>query len=140
MDKEKIVVDTNILISALGWDGKPRALFMRILDSEFELLISRKQLFEIRRVLEYPKFSFSHEQKERFLKILLKAACLVDTEISIDVIKEDPSDNVLIECAMEKDARYIVSGDKHLRKLKSYKGIAIMTVEQFLKKFNHDME
>jgi predicted nucleic acid-binding protein len=37
MDKEKIVIDTNLLISALGWDGKPRALFMQILDGKHEL-------------------------------------------------------------------------------------------------------
>jgi putative PIN family toxin of toxin-antitoxin system len=134
MDKEKIVVDTNILISALGWDGKPRALFMRILDGKHELILSRKQFIEIKRVLDYPKFGFSPEQKDCFLKILLRISALVETKIELDIIKEDYSDNMLLECAIEKKAKYIVSGDRHLRKLKNYKGVKILTASEFLKK------
>jgi uncharacterized protein len=135
MGKEKIVIDTNILISALGWNGKPRELFMQIIDSEFELIICTKQLAEIKRVLDYPKFGFKRDQKELFLKILLQAATIAETKTTIDIIKEDPSDNMLIECALENNAKHIISGDKHLKKLKTYQGIMILSVNDFLNRF-----
>lgn len=133
MVKEKVVIDTNLFISALGWEGKPRILLNKVIDGEFELLISQKQLTEIKRVLDYPKFEFSKEQKERFVKILLQISKVVDTKIELEVIKEDPSDNMLLECAIETGTKIIVSGDKHLKKLKTYKGIKIMTVDELLK-------
>lgn len=133
MVKEKIVIDTNLFISALGWEGKPRILLNRVIDGEFELLISQKQLIEIKRVLDYPKFGFSKEQKERFIKILLQIARIVETKTELNIIKEDPSDNMLLECAVETGTKIIVSGDKHLKKLKTYKGISIITVDELLK-------
>ena len=46
MGKEKVVLDTNILVSAFGWCGKPRAIFERILNEEFEFVVCREQLRE----------------------------------------------------------------------------------------------
>ena len=43
MGKAKVTLDTNILISALGWEGKPRQVFEKVLDGEIELIISEKQ-------------------------------------------------------------------------------------------------
>jgi putative PIN family toxin of toxin-antitoxin system len=134
MGKEKIIVDTNILISAIGWEGKPRELFRRIVDSEYVLFISNKQLGEIKRVLNYPKFRFMQEQKDKFLKIVFQLANIVDTKTELNIIKGDPPDNMLLECAVEAGAKYIVSGDKHLKKLKRYKNITIISVSDFLKK------
>ena len=46
MGKTKIVLDTNILISALGWEGKPKEVFRRVLSGEFELILAEKQMEE----------------------------------------------------------------------------------------------
>jgi predicted nucleic acid-binding protein len=48
------------------------------------------------------------------------------------VIAEDPDDNRVLECAVKGGAELIVSGDRHLLKLAQYRGIAIVTVRQFL--------
>jgi len=133
MGKEKVIIDTNLFISALGWEGKPRILLNKVIDGELEILISQKQLAEIKRVLDYPKFGFSKEQKEKFIKIILQIAKIVETKIELEVIKEDPPDNMLLECAIETGTKIIVSGDKHLKKLKTYKGIKIMAVDELLK-------
>jgi len=133
MGKEKIVVDTNILISALGWEGKSRELLRKIIDNKYELLISNKQLAEIKRVLDYPKFGFTNEQRNQFLKIIFQIATLKETKTELDVIKEDPADDMLLECAIETGAKHVISGDKHLKKLKIYKNITIISVSDFLK-------
>ncbi len=134
MGKEKIIVDTNILISAIGWEGKPRELFISIIDGKYELVISNKQLAEIRRVLNYPRLGFTKGQRNQFLKILFKIAKVKKTKTKRRKKKEDPSDNMLLECAVEAGAKFVVSGDKHLKKLRKYKEILIIPVNEFLKK------
>ena len=78
MGKKKIVLDTNILISALGWRGKSNEIFKKVLNKEFELIMSGKQVGELQRVMDYPKFKFTDEQKTRFLNIVLEAASLIE--------------------------------------------------------------
>ena len=136
MGKKKVVLDTNVLISALGWEGNPRAIFKKAIDKEFELILSSKQLGELLRVLNYPKFKFTDEQKERFLSILLSIATLVKTKSEIDIIKEDPDDNIILEPANEMKISYIISGNEHLLKLKEFKDAKIVTAKKFLDIFN----
>lgn len=131
---KKIVLDTNVFISALGWKGNSRIIFNKIINKEYELLISNKQLLEIKRVLDYPKFKFTTQQKVRFLKILYEIARIIKTKIKIDIIKEDPSDNILLEAAIEGKTDFIITGDKHLLKLKTFKDTIIITPKEFLNK------
>ncbi len=133
MGKKKIVIDTNNLISALGWEGNSKELFRKVIDKEYDMFISIKQLTELKRVMNYPKFSFTEEQKRKFLEILFEVATIVDTKSNLKVIKEDPDDNYLIECAVEINADYIISGDEHLKKLREFKNIKIVPVSEFLK-------
>lgn len=132
MGKTKVVLDTNILISALGWNGKPRQIFERCIEGEFELIISQKQLVELQRVLDYPKFNFTEDEKETFISLILKIATIVDILGTVDVIKEDPDDNVILETAMTGKCRYLISGDPHLLQLKKLDQIEILTANEFL--------
>jgi len=132
MGKERLVIDTNILISALGWNGKPRQLFKQIIDQRYELFISIKQIEELRRVLDYPRLNFSQSQKTRFLRILEETAAIIDTRLNLNVA-DDSKDNMLIECAVESNAGYIISGDDDLKRIRSYRGIKIISVSEFLK-------
>ena len=132
MGKKKIVIDTNNLISALGWEGKSKELFRKVIDKEYDLFISIKQIAELKEVMNYPKFSFSEEQKRKFLEILFESATIVDTKTSLNAVKEDPEDNILLECAVEVNADYIISGDEHLKKLKEFEKIKIISVSEFL--------
>ena len=132
MGKKKIVIDTNVLISSLGWEGNPKEIFRRTLAGEFELIISEKQLEELKQVMDYPKFSFIEDQKSRFLTMLLEIAKVVKTSDKIKIIKEDPDDNIIIESAFENNAQFIISGDAHLLKLKKYSNVKIVTPAKFL--------
>lgn len=132
MGKKKVILDTNILISALGWEGNERAIFNKVIEKKIELILSFKQLGELLRVMEYPKFKFSEEQKDRFLSILLESATLVTIASTVDVVKEDPDDNLILEPANEMKIDYIISGNEHLLKLREFKGAKIITAKQFL--------
>ena len=131
MGKKKIIIDTNNLISALGWEGNSRELVRKVIDKEYELCISLKQIAELKRVMDYPKFNFTESQKSIFLEILTEVARIVNTTTVLSVI-EGPDDNMLLECGLEVKADYIISGDEHLKKLKEFKGIKIVNVKDFL--------
>ena len=70
MGKKKVVIDTNTLISAFGWGGKPLEIVKLVVEGRHELILSLKQLEEFIKVLDYPKFGFTDEQKERFVSLI----------------------------------------------------------------------
>jgi len=134
--KKKVVLDTNVLISSLlKAKSKARDIYRLVLRGEIELYTSVDLISELSRVLEYPKFKFEKLQKEVFLKNLMKVATvLVDPKLRVNVIKEDPPDNKLLECSVEAKADYLISGDnEHLLPLENFQGIKIISPGEFLK-------
>ncbi len=132
MGKKKIVLDTNMFISALGWQGKPKQLLEKCIDGEFELIISSNQLDELMRVMDYPKFAFTEEQKLTLLGIITAISTVVHISNTLHIIKEDPDDNIILETAIGGDAEYIITGDPHLLQLKKFSKVNIMTGAEFL--------
>ncbi len=121
MGKAKAALDTNILISALGWYGNPRKVFEKAVNGEIELIISEEQFNELSDALDYPKFEFTEEQKDRFKALVLAVATLVKPVEKIDAIKQDPDDNMILECAVAGKAGFIVTGDTDLLELKEFR-------------------
>ena len=132
MGKKKIVLDTNILISALGWVGNPRLIFNRVISNDFELIMSDKQLEEIIKVLGYPKFSFDYDQKSRFINLLIEISTLVKLDEILNVIGDDPEDNIIITSAVIGGADFIITGDEHILKLKKFRTISILNAKDFM--------
>ncbi|HLD57876.1 MAG TPA: putative toxin-antitoxin system toxin component, PIN family, partial [archaeon] len=79
---------------------------------------------------------FTDDQKERFLAIVCEVAAVVETSGAINVIKEDPDDNVILESAIVAGANFIVSGDPDLLNLKEFNGIKIVKPREFVEIFN----
>ena len=132
MGAKKIVIDTNTLISAIGWNGKPRELFRQVIDKKFELQISIKQIAEIKRVLNYSRLKFTEQQKSKFLEIIFHTVNVIHTQTQLN-ITADKDDNMILECAVESKAEYIITGDDDLLRIKEFKGIKIVTTDKFLK-------
>jgi uncharacterized protein len=128
----KVILDTNILVSALGWQGNPHRVLQKAIDKEVELFISYEQLEELARVLDYPKFDFTAEEKTRFKVLISATAVLVRPRTKLDIIKEDPSDNRILECALASKADFIISGDAHLIALGKLESTRIVSASQFL--------
>jgi putative PIN family toxin of toxin-antitoxin system len=132
MGTQRIVIDTNVIISAIGWGGTPLQVIDAVLAGDFVLVLSEKQLAEIERVARYPKLQFSAGRRERLRDLPYCSAQLVETHGGIHAIPEDPSDNMLLEAAIEHGAVCIVSGDAHLLKLGEFRGVKKLTPTQFL--------
>ena len=132
MGKTKVFLDTNILISALGWKGKPKVLLEKCVHGELELITSLYQIEELKRVMNYPKFNFTEKQKTTFVSLLLEIATLVEVTGSIKIIFEDPDDDLMLETAINGHVDFLISGDPHLLNLKQYGTLKIVTASAFL--------
>lgn len=136
MGKTKVTLDTNILISALGWNGNPNQVFSRIVSGEVDFIISDEQFTELAETLEYPKFQFTEEQKDRFKSLILETATFVKPIEKIDTIKNDPDDNMVLEAAVAGNVEYIITGDPDLLDLKKFREIKIVKAKEFLEDIN----
>jgi putative PIN family toxin of toxin-antitoxin system len=110
----RVVLDTNVLVSALLSPGHPPALLLNAwLDNRFELLVSRQQLAEIGRVTRYPglKSRIRPSEAGRLINLLGDLATNVMSPVEVDM-SPDPFDNFLLGLAISGAADYLVTGDK----------------------------
>ena len=136
MGQEKVttvVIDTNVVISALLFGGTPGKLVELWQKGHIEPVISEEIMTEYLRVLTYPKFKLSEEEINYIIhQEILPFFKVVKSIPSPSIIKKDPDDDKFIQCAQAGNANIIISGDSHLLALKSYHGITILTPTQFL--------
>lgn len=133
----RAVLDANVLVSAiLVEQGAPARILKAWRDEQFHLVISAAILAEMERVLQYPRIAARHrwsrEQLSFYLDDLSHLAIGTPGQLSLNIVRADPSDNRYIECALEGEAGYIVSGDDHLLAIAQYEGVAILAPRAFL--------
>jgi len=140
-DEPKLVavLDTNALVRvALAKTRAAKAIRVAWEEGDFLLLISEDILEELGRVLRYPRIAERHALTELALRdfevSVRSAAVLVPGLYAVRKIEADPSDDRFLACTLEGDADFIISEDPHLRDLKQYQGIRIISLEQFSKK------
>ena len=131
----RITVDTNVLVSALGWNGAEAAVIDMVLESRVELCLSAQILSEFYRVVKYPKLGFTEEEIDGFIGRILPCVLFVKPSKKICVIDDDPDDKKITECAIAGESQFIISGDRHLLKLSEYEGIKILRAAEFLNRF-----
>ena len=129
----KVVLDTNIYISAILFGGSCGEILRLAAEDSFKLVISKSIITEIEAVLK-GKFKWSKMQISQTISYIKNIATVINPDISLSVIRNDPSDNKILECAFAVGADYIVTGDRnHLLPIKKFRGIKIMNSAEFLK-------
>ncbi len=130
----KVVLDTNVLVSALIRTGKPRALLFEIVRGNLQLILSRGILEELTEVAADDKIRKYVEEEDvrKFLRLIGSTAKIVTVKSRFKAVKDDPSDDLFLRTAYDGGADYIVSGDKHLLSLNEFRGIKILTVNEIL--------
>ncbi|MEK6984649.1 MAG: putative toxin-antitoxin system toxin component, PIN family [Nanoarchaeota archaeon] len=129
----KVTADTNLLISATQWDyGVAHKLLKKMLLSSAEIFTTQDILDETAEVLERD-FKYNKNEIRNIIEKILLFTKLIETKQKINVIKDDPDDDKVIECAIESSSDYILTYDRHLLKVKEYNGIIIITPEEFNK-------
>jgi len=132
----KIVLDTNVWASATVWGGVPAKIIHLAEDGRVQVFTSSHILSEISRILDYPKLRAILDRtgvrKDTVLAKVAEIGHLVGTGRALHLVKDDPSDNRILECAIAARVDYIVSGDQHLLRLGRFKEIRILNVSDFL--------
>jgi hypothetical protein len=133
MGAVKVVVDTNVLVSALLFGGKPGKLIPLWQRCTIRPLAPKEIIDEYLRVLTYPKFKLSEEDINFLLYHEILPYCeVIDVHPGPRIIRKDPADDKFIRCALAGKAKFIISGDHHLLALKSYQKIKILSPSDFL--------
>jgi uncharacterized protein len=130
----RIVLDTNVLVSATVFSGKPRELVTLATKGRFVLIASEEIVDEFTDVIGRSKFKKTPSEIRTARNVLIRTAKLYKLRSKRKVVKEDPDDDVVINTALDGRAEYIVSGDPHLIRLSVYKGIKIVGVADMLLK------
>jgi putative PIN family toxin of toxin-antitoxin system len=127
----RIVLDTNVIVSALVFGGLPRQILELAEAGWWEFCYSEDLQAEVRRVLER-KCGWEKSKLDEVLSELWMTGDLVVPRFKVKAVKEDPDDDRILECAIAANAKVLVSGDRHLLRLRKYKSILIVAPRDFL--------
>ena len=128
---DRATADSNIWVSGLNWYGKPHELLNLARDGKIELAISDAILDEFSRIL-HDKLEWSADRLHSMRAEVATFTKRVSSTETLDVVKADPNDNRILECAVAAGSDVIVTGDAHLLQLGTYRAIKIMKVADFL--------
>ena len=127
----RVVLDTNILVSALLWRGTPYRCLLAVQTGLADLILSPPILDELRTVLVV-KFQHTPAEAADVIQFVRSTADVVEISGGIRAVPDDPDDDKFIETAQIGRADFIVSGDRHLLKLGSAAGVPVITAREFL--------
>lgn len=134
----RIVVDTNVIVSAFLWGGTPRRLLDVIEEQQLELFTSRALIAELEDVLAREKFA-AQLSRTRFTSAFLiarytqLATLIAPAEVAVPELR-DPKDIHVLACALATRAEAIVSGDADLRVLGRYQEIPVVSPADCLRR------
>lgn len=131
----KVVMDTNVFISGVFFNGPPYQILNAWQSGEFELVVSQEILDEYQRVgkimaEERPKIDLNP-----ILTFVLEHAKVYKSAKLKEPVCEDPDDDKFFACALASGSSVIISGDKHLLKVSGYQGIEVLKPREFLNKY-----
>jgi putative PIN family toxin of toxin-antitoxin system len=133
----KVVLDTNVLISALLFTGETSRVVRLRQDRKIIPVISRETFEELRTVLQYAKFRLSRQEILDIIEIeILPYFEVIDDVRKIQNVCRDPGDDKFIACGISAGVDYLVTGAPDLADMKRYKNIRILTIAEFLKWFD----
>ena len=128
----KVVIDTNVFISSF-FGGIPRDVINYWKQGKITLCLSQEIIKEYIEVLN--KLGLKNKNEiQKLTKLFAEGYNSIFTAKTpnIKVVKADPDDNKFIECAVAFDSNIIISGDKHLKNIKNYINIEIMSPKEFV--------
>jgi len=129
----RVVIDTNVLISAIFWTGGPKQLLNKVRHGKILFITSQTLLNELKEVLvrKDKPFGLSEEEVDRVVSAVREVAEIVHTSSRVERCKHQ-NDNRVLECAVDGGAEYIITGDSDLLELKSFRKVKIIAVREFL--------
>ena len=130
----RAVLDTNVVASGLLWGGAPLQLLLAAREKKLKLYTSTTLLLELTDILGRAKFARKIAAAQVAVDHLVERYALLTTVVHPAVIAptilDDPDDDQVLACALAAKAEVIVSGDRHLLDLQTYRGVRIVRVAE----------
>ena len=128
----KAVLDSNVFISGLNFPGNEQLVLNAAREGRFELIVSPFILREIDGVLSR-KFGWSSDRSLQATQLIARIAVVINPPSRVGAISIDHPDNRVLECALDGEADYLVTGDRqHLLPLGCFRGVRILRAPSFL--------
>lgn len=139
--EKRVVIDTNVLISGILLPSSTPKKALEIIFQNTTPIVSSETFRELHEKLALPKFDryISARERQLFLRQLLSVSAFIPVSSTITDCR-DPKDNKFLELAVDGSAEYIVSGDQDLLVLNPFRGISILSPQEFLDSFGQDEE
>ena len=129
----RVVLDTNVIVSALNFPGNERLVLELALRGRFEFYLSIFIMEEVAGVL-VRKFGWDEERSSQAIRVLQNAATVIEPPRRLpEVIEGGHPDNRVLECVVTGSADYLVTGDRqHLLPIEEHRGTIIVNAPRFL--------
>ena len=135
----RAVFDTNVFVSAfVVQGGKAERAFLLAQRRRLDLFTSIAILTETARTLRV-KFDQDEEDIKHVLRLISRVSSIVRPRRRVTILHDEP-DNRILECAAEAEADVVVSGDRHLLKLRRFEGTSIIRLSDFFRMFPESRE
>ena len=128
----KIVVDTNVIVSGIFFNGKPRELLRECFNGKYEIVCTKEIFLEYVETIEKLTKRYKQKAREEIIPILLDNVTIIEN-VDDGKYSRDPDDDKFINCAKSSGAKYIITGDNDLLVLEKIGDIRLLTVADFLK-------
>jgi putative PIN family toxin of toxin-antitoxin system len=125
-----VTFDNNVLLSATLWEGSvSQKLLFDLIRQDIKIYSSEEIINDYKKVLKRD-FKYSDEEIIKIVKTVQSFITLIQVKQKLNIVKDDPDDNMILECAIESGSKYIITYDKHLLKLNEFKTIRIIRPEE----------
>ena len=127
----KVVLDTNVLLSAVLFGGTPARILDAWRTGQVELVMSPDIVDEYVRVGERLNERYPDVDTQPIVALVVQNANIVPNASLPGAVCDDPDDDKFLACALASGTDIVVSGDKKLRAVSGYEGISVLTPRQF---------
>ena len=131
----KVLIDTNILVSAAIRDGIPETVIQFIVDRpEFEWIVSQEIVTEYIEVLQRRKLKLTAEVQQEWIDLLQTVTRLIEVNIEVD-FPRDRKDAKFLACAIAASTDFLITGDRDFKDVQILENTTILSVRDFKKLF-----
>ena len=127
-----VVLDANVVLSAILFGGKPKLVLEKALSGSIQLVISEALVNELQGVLQRPKFELNAQLVQTIVSEYASIASWIEPPEHFNAVLDDPSDNLFLDCAVAAKADYLVTGHRHLLNLGIFRRIKIVSADSFI--------
>lgn len=130
----KILLDTNIYVSAVLFQGKPRLVLQDLIEKKFIGFISNEILRELEDTLSRPKFQLTNEFVQVVVSEIREITRFVENLPLKNYLElRDRDDYHILESAFSAKVDYLITGDKDLLSLKKIPNFKIISPEEYFR-------